>query len=282
LMAPNRNNPNRICLIGERNPHWLQMLSQPLKQLDYLVLVARSSQEFAEMAQVIQPTILLLNPTLAVDPLDQVEGTVAADWLEPLLANAGTVIRLVDRDRQEQPELWPAGLSEAVPLVLPTEPETLRASLQQALGRATTSPSQRPTLLWLRPDLGSESPLQPLLPELTSRYRILEADELAQAELLHDIGHCEVLVLNMQRTDSLYDQLLQLESTQAIAQLPWVTLTAAAQALANALQHSNCAACPLPKLTDSNLTLERSALDAWLQRFTEAIQAAVFATGDPA
>jgi signal transduction histidine kinase/CheY-like chemotaxis protein/CBS domain-containing protein len=225
VLNPQPPTCNRLVLIVETVPRYLEDLTEQLQNLAYRVVIARSGTEAIEKARNFQPCAILLNPLLP-----QLSGW---DVLTLLKSDAQTshipaIVTATQAEKQQAYHNKADGF-----LSLPVQEQALLKSLTD-LGDRPSSTTKTVTILHLSPDL-SETPsnLSILSCELTEslclqnsdlNYRVLEADDLDQAELLARVWHPEVMLLESARLADPLAYLKQLSSYTDLISLPLVTL----------------------------------------------------------
>ena len=216
---------NRLVLIVETVVNYLEDLNGQLQRLGYWVVIARSGMEAIEKARRLQPSVIFLNPLLP-----QLSGW---DVLTILKSDIHTShIPVLVTTTQAEKELAYAHNADDF-LSLPVQESALLQSLTR-LGKHHYKHSSSLTILYLSTGLENTVPQSTkLISELTDelriqhsqlQYRILEADDLDQAELLAKVWHPDIVLLDgMGITDPVrYLQDFSLEPS--LASLPLVTL----------------------------------------------------------
>ncbi len=223
---PIANSRSRLVLIVEAVPKYIEDLTNVLSGLGYQVIVARSGTEALEKARRFSPEAIFLNPLL---PL-----LSGWDVLTLLKSDPDTrsIPAIVTATRGEK-ERASVNRAEGF-LSLPVEEPALRRLLDSIVrpdantGKVTSSL----TVLWLSPQ-NSSSQGSALL--LNPTYcRVLEADDLGQAELVARIWRPDAIVLDS--TNQLENPLAfieQLSRSRNLGSLPLVTLDPATTQLAN-------------------------------------------------
>ncbi|XGV95692.1 MAG: ATP-binding protein [Leptolyngbya sp. BL-A-14] len=255
---------SQLVLIVEAVPQFIEMLSDELTGLGYRVVIARSGTEALEKARRLQPCIIFLNPVL---PL-----LSGWDVLTLLKASAETqhipVVIMATKVDEEQAHQRQADHL----LSLPIQPKRLQKCLQQlVLDRQEVKRSVHPasilTVLRLSPgDRASQQ--QPLVSAdldamlHSCQYRILEADDLEQAELLARVWKPNVVLLDGVLADAelyfrLYCQHIFLAS------LPLVTIDQTTSQVANQTQGLLVFPCLSP--SGDPCTIEPAETSALLQ-----------------
>ncbi|MBD1937863.1 ATP-binding protein [Microcoleus sp. FACHB-68] len=224
-------NRHRLVLIVETVPRFIEELTEQLSSLGYRVVVARAGTEALEKARRFSPEVIFLNPVL---PL-----LSGWDVLTLLKSDAGTChIPVIVTATQAEKELATQNSAEGF-LTLPVQPEALRHKLT-ALTQPKENPPAKLTVLRLcansvslalNPDPSQVSDEIPqLIADLNSvlhrhHYRVLEADDLEQAELLARVWHPDVVLLDTTAgLDDPLEYLQELIGHSKLASLPLVTL----------------------------------------------------------
>ena len=217
--------PNRLVLIVETVPRYLEDLTEQLQNLAYRVIIARSGTEAIEKARNFQPCAILLNPLLP-----QLSGW---DVLTLLKSDAQTshipaIVTATQAEKQQAYHNKADGF-----LSLPVQEQALLKSLMD-LGDRPSFTNKTVTILHLSPELDETPSNSSVLScELTEslclqnsdlNYRVLEADDLDQAELLARVWHPEVMLLESARLPDPLAYLKQLSSYTDLISLPLVTL----------------------------------------------------------
>ncbi|MEG3839299.1 ATP-binding protein [Microcoleus sp. herbarium14] len=220
------NSRSRLVLIVEAVPKYIEDLTNVLSGLGYQVIIARSGTEALEKARRFSPEAIFLNPLL---PL-----LSGWDVLTLLKSDPDTrsIPAIVTATRGEK-ERASVNRAEGF-LSLPVEEPALRRLLDSiARPDANTSKVRSSlTVLWLSPQ-NSSSQGSALL--LNPTYcRVLEADDLGQAELVARIWRPDAIVLDstsqLQNPSAFIEQLSR---SRNLGSLPLVTLDPATTQLAN-------------------------------------------------
>lgn len=220
---------NRLMLIVEAAPKRIEDLSHRLLGLGYRVAIARSGTEALEKIRRLQPAAVFLNPIL---PL-----LSGWDVLTLLKVDEETchIPVVVTATRAEREQTFQNGANAFLSLPIRTE------ALQQCIDRLIEqgpelSDESTPsiTVLYLNSmaqsvDVSSSASTLSGLRDLTSllhphRCRVLEVEDLEQADLLAQVWKPNVILLDGEFPNaSAY--LKQLSSHPSLAALPIVTLT---------------------------------------------------------
>lgn len=218
-------NGNRLVLIVENVPRYLDDLTEQLKSLGYWVVVARSGTEALSKARKLQPCAILLNPLLphlsGWDVLTLLKSDDQTHHI-PVLVTA------TQAEKQQANHNQADGF-----LSLPVQRQALLESLLR-LGQQQNNTSSGLTILHLCPELGEMSPNSSVpQAELTDtlclqlselNYRVLEADDLEQAELLARVWHPDVILLEGSGITDPLSYMQQFALHPNLTTLPLVTL----------------------------------------------------------
>jgi signal transduction histidine kinase/CheY-like chemotaxis protein len=187
----------RLVLMVEVVPQFIEILSNQLTGLGYRVVIARSGTEALEKARRLQPCIIFLNPVLPLlsgwDVLTLLKSSLETRQI-PVIVTATKVDEA--HTHRSYADGW---------LSLPVQLKALQQALRQhILESKEVEPQSRPaavlTILrlnpgtWAGPDLTDSADLNQLLH--SHRYRVLESDDLEQAELLARVWKPNVVLLD--------------------------------------------------------------------------------------
>jgi signal transduction histidine kinase/CheY-like chemotaxis protein len=236
---------NRLVLIVETVPRYLDSLTEQLESLGYRVVIARSGTEAIEKARGLQPRVILLNPLLP-----QLSGW---DVLTLLKSDAQTchipvLVTATQAEKQQAYQHKADGF-----LSLPVQKQALLQNLTDLDEQETPTISKGKglTILHLSPvetcphtcvhsHTSSDSSL--VSSELTDllslqhselNYRVLEADDLDQAELLARVWHPDVLLLDAANVVDPLAYLEQFALHPELISIPLVTLDRQTTEVAN-------------------------------------------------
>ncbi|HBE59029.1 MAG TPA: hybrid sensor histidine kinase/response regulator [Cyanobacteria bacterium UBA11149] len=242
---------NRLVLVVETVVNYLEDLNEQLERLGYSVVIARCGMEAIEKARQLQPCVIFLNPLLP-----KLSGW---DVLTILKSDIHTrhIPVLVTTTHAEKDRAYDCNADGF--LTLPVQEPLLLQSLTR-LGKHHYQHSTILTILYLSTGLQDSVPHSSnLIYELTNelrmqhsqlQYRILEADDLDQAELLAKIWHPNIILLNGLGISNpvAYLQAFSLEPT--LASLPIVTIDRQVTEAAN--QVIGLSVYPCLAIDDSN------------------------------
>ena len=224
---------SQLVLIVEAVPQCIEALSDELTGLGYRVVIARSGTEALEKARRFQPCIIFLNPVLPLlsgwDVLTLLKASAETQQI-PVVVMATQVDE--EQARQRQADRL---------LSLPIQPKALQKCLQTLVVDRQAKPKPFPTavltVLKLSPGVWASPQQPPLTTDLNGllhscHCRILEADDLEQAELLARVWKPNVVLLDGALADgSAYFR--QYCKRIFLASLPLVTIDPATSQLAN-------------------------------------------------
>ncbi|NEP57000.1 MAG: response regulator [Symploca sp. SIO2G7] len=215
-----------LVLIVETVPQYLANLNEQLQGLGYHVVIARAGTEAVEKARRLQPCAIFLNPLLP-----RLSGW---DVLTLLKSNQHThhIPVFVTATQAEKRQAYHHKADGF--LTLPVQEQALIKTLAP-LAKPQIPTGSSLTILYLTPvathHASSVSPA--LSSELTNflnlqhsqiKYRILEADDLEQAEILTRVWHPDVLLLDSEGITEPLAYLQQLSQYESLTSLPLVTL----------------------------------------------------------
>ncbi|MES1024011.1 ATP-binding protein [Gloeocapsa sp. BRSZ] len=234
---------HRLVLLVEAAPRYIATLTEQLSSLGYRVVNARSGTEALEKARRLQPEMIFLNPLL---PL-------LSGWDVLTLLKSDPATRqipvIVTATRAEKEQALANRADEFINL--PVSPEIL----PQVLARFCHEPVAHPQaqtemgmtkdrITILRLVYGDAIPLIPQPSQI--HYRILEADDLEQAEILVSIWQPDVVLLDGDIAEPV-TYLESLSQFSKLAALPIVTLDAATTQAANQIEGLAVFPCLLPR-----------------------------------
>jgi len=259
--APKALNPQapqtvgKLVLVVEAVPQYLKTLTQQLQDLGYRVAIARSGTEALLKARTFQPCTILLNPVL---PL--LSGWDVLTLLKSHTSSSKIPV-VVTGTRSEKEKALNNGADAF--LTRPIETNYLQDALSacaapRSLYRrsvtvlrlhhtpVTTPPKWDPVteILSSPPQTGAN----------TINYRILEADDPEQAELLQRIWHPDVLLLTGEQIPRTF--LDQVSQQETLPNLPIVCLDPETARLAHQLGNLSVYPC-------FNLSATKSQSPLW-------------------
>ncbi|MCT7982999.1 ATP-binding protein [Laspinema sp. A4] len=233
---------NRLILIVEAVPRYIDDLTERFNELGYRVAIARAGTEAVEKARRLQPRAIFLNLFLPMLSGWDVLTLLKSD---PQTRHIPAIVMATEVDKERAIRAQCNGF-----LTLPVKgnslEKTLEGLMQDPEEESLATPQTTLTVLRLSPfdpeyrDIEGRSPeddssglseqLNGLLtsgfnPSASYHYRVLEADDLEQAELLARVWHLDAILLDPAphlHNPSLFIQ--QFSQYPALAAVPVVTL----------------------------------------------------------
>jgi signal transduction histidine kinase/CheY-like chemotaxis protein len=223
---------NRLVLIVETVPRYLENLTEQLESLGYRVMIARSGTEAIAKARGLQPRAIILNPLLPQlsgwDVLTLIKSDAQARHI-PVLVMA------TQAEKQQAYQNKADGF-----LNLPVKKQNLLQSLtcleqqecptSRGLTILHLSPAENSSI-YVPPQTPPDSPelickLTDILNQQHSEFncRVLEADDLDQAELLARVWQPDVIIIDAFRVADRLAYFQQLSQHPNLIALPLVTL----------------------------------------------------------
>ena len=260
---------NCLVLIVEAAPRFIEDLTKQLTGLGYRVVIARSGTEALEKARRLQPKAIFLNPLLPM--------LSGWDLLTLLKSNAVTrhIPVIVTATQADKEQAFANRADEF--LSLPVQQQALQQILvrcviqisQSGKGVVQSTRTDFPlTILrlvtpdyckdgfdqFICPTTGSAKPTSITPSSSFFNHRVLEADDLEQAELLVQFWQPDVLLLDKAVPDPL-NYLKQLSQYPSLKGLPLVTLDAATTQAANQVPGLSVFPCLTPGEININVLL---------------------------
>ncbi|WP_204103542.1 MULTISPECIES: ATP-binding protein [Spirulina sp. CCY15215] len=243
--------PNRLILIVEAVPQYIERLTGQLQKLGYRAIVARSGTEALEKTRQIQPRAIFLNPLLPLLSGWDVLTLLKADSKTkniPVIVTATQAEKLLAQQNEADSFLS-----------LPIQPQALQKSLSRLKALPPLTRNSL-TILHLHGGLldkedsefvtklgwmfnNSNMSIDRLLP---LDYRILEANDLDQAEVVARIWKPDVLLLNGQKIKNPDEYLRAIAQVESLVQLPLVTLDAKIAEYGNKIPGLSVFPCLIP------------------------------------
>jgi signal transduction histidine kinase/DNA-binding NarL/FixJ family response regulator len=221
----------RLVLVVEAVARYIEDLTEKLKGLGYRVVIARSGTEAVEKARRLQPIAIFLNPLLPLlsgwDVLTLLKSDTATRHISVIVTATGAEKEQAFANRADGFLSLPVEHQVLAPVL-----EKLcaaQAVLQQGLDNSAITPTKTPLriLRLVNPQLESVNP-HPSLRE----HRVIEVDDLDQAELLARVWQFDVILLDVESTTAqIYLQ--QLIQHPRLAALPLVTCDVATTLIAS-------------------------------------------------
>lgn len=211
----------RLILVVEAVAQYIEEITEHLKSLGYRVVIARSGTEALEKARRLQPKTIFLNPLLPLlsgwDVLTLLKSDSATRHIPVIVTATGAEKEHAYANRADDFLSLPVEYQALVPILerLCVTPLVQQVSLENK----GIAPSKTPLriLRLVNPELESVNP-QPSLGE----HRVIEVDDLDQAELLARVWQFDVILLDVDSATAQH-YLQQLTKYQRLAKLPLVT-----------------------------------------------------------
>ena len=221
---------DRLVVIVESVPQLLQHLGDQLTDLGYRLAIARSGTEALEKVRRLQPAVVFLNPLLP-----SLSGWDVLTLLKSDHETCHTPV-IVTATHADRNQAYANGADGF--LSLPIQSKALQHNLDTLIVQPTGSKGQEltstPTVLYLNigcdpPSRSTESSTDFASLELHRLFyphpcRILEVDDLNQADLLARVWKPDVMLLSGSMSDPV-TYLEQLKQYPFLGSLPLVTLT---------------------------------------------------------
>jgi signal transduction histidine kinase/DNA-binding response OmpR family regulator len=250
IAVPISHSPaNRLVLIVEAVVRSIDHVSERLVELGYRVVIARSGTEAVEKARRLQPFAVLLNPLLPTLSGWDVLTLLKAD---PQTRQVPVIITGTRGDRDQALRNQADGF-----LSLPIVQKSLQQVLRQLTVEDTPVMAVEPAaasqvVLRLSPTrygemrrAGNGDPINLNVLLHQHNYRVVEADDLEQAELLAQVWKPNVVLLDAAVPDPMTYLRLLSECT-FLASLPLVTLDAETTQAANQMPGLSVFPCLAP------------------------------------
>jgi signal transduction histidine kinase/DNA-binding NarL/FixJ family response regulator len=211
----------RLVLVVEAVARYIEDLTQHLKGLGYRVVIARSGTEALEKARRLQPISIFLNPLLPLlsgwDVLTLLKSDSATRHIPVIVTATGAEKEQAYAYRADDFLSLPIQNQALVPILekLCAAPE-VEPTLSLANQEITTTTPLR-ILRLVNPELESVNP-QPSLRE----HRVIEVDDLDQAELLARVWQFDVILLDVESSTA-QNYIQQLTNHPRLAAIPLVT-----------------------------------------------------------
>jgi signal transduction histidine kinase/CheY-like chemotaxis protein len=224
-----QNQRNRLVLIVEAAPRFIENLTEQLTNLGYRFAIARSGTEALEKARRLQPGTIFLNPLL---PL-----LSGWDVLTLLKSDAATsnIPIVVTATRAEKDQTFANQADEF--LSLPVEKQALQkvltrfcpiSPIPKSNSNAAKTAKETPLTILRLVNFHSLS----LNPASLAQHQVLEADDLEQAELIAKVWQPDVVLLDEPISEPIA-YLKKLSQYSSLKNLPIVTLDVSTTQAAN-------------------------------------------------
>ncbi|MEH2419601.1 MAG: ATP-binding protein [Nostoc sp.] len=234
IITPTQHHPaslQRLVLVVEAVARYIEDLTEQLKGLGYRVVIARSGTEAVEKARRLQPIAIFLNPLLPLlsgwDVLTLLKSDTATRHIPVIVTATAAEKEQAFANRADGFLSLPVEHQVLAPVL--EKLSTAQAILQLGLDNSAIIPTKTPLriLRLVNPQLESVNP-HPSLRE----HRVIEVDDLDQAELLARVWQFDVILLDVESTTAqIYLQ--QLIGHPRLAAIPLVTCDVATTLIAS-------------------------------------------------
>lgn len=221
----------RLVLVVEAVARYIEDLTEKLKGLGYRVVIARSGTEAVEKARRLQPIAIFLNPLLPLlsgwDVLTLLKSDTATRHISVIVTATGAEKDRAFANRADGFLSLPVEHQVLAPVL--EKLCTAQAVPQQGLDNSAIIPPKTPLriLRLVNPQLESVNPHSSL-----REHRVIEVDDLDQAELLARVWQFDVILLDVESTIAqIYLQ--QLIQHPRLAAIPLVTCDVATTLIAS-------------------------------------------------
>ncbi|AVH65450.1 CBS sensor hybrid histidine kinase [Nostoc sp. 'Peltigera membranacea cyanobiont' N6] len=221
----------RLVLVVEAVARYIEDLTDKLKGLGYRVVIARSGTEAVEKARRLQPIAIFLNPLLPLlsgwDVLTLLKSDSATRHISVIVTATGAEKDRAFANRADGFLSLPVEHQVLAPVL--EKLCTAQAATQQGLDNSAIIPPKTPLriLRLVNPQLESVNPHSSL-----REHRVIEVDDLDQAELLARVWQFDVILLDVESTIAqIY--LKQLIQHPRLAAIPLVTCDVATTLIAS-------------------------------------------------
>lgn len=253
----------RLVLVVEAVARYIEDLTEQLKALGYRVVIARSGTEAVEKARRLQPKAVFLNPLLPLlsgwDVLTLVKSDPATRHIPLIVTATGAEKEQAFKNRADGFLSLPVQSQALAPLL-----ESLCATptiSQSGLGTNEVAVTRTPLRILRLVDSEFES----INPYSSLReHRVIEVDDLDQAELLARVWQFDVVLLDVDSSKAqIYLQ--QLTQHPRLAALPLVTCDVTTTLAASQIAGLSVFPCLQPLGKDNSSTNKTDALVSVLQ-----------------
>ncbi|QLE58997.1 hybrid sensor histidine kinase/response regulator [Nostoc sp. TCL26-01] len=250
---PGQNYPAcspRLVLVVEAVARYIEDLTDQLKSLGYRVVIARSGTEAVEKARRLQPKAIFLNPLLPLlsgwDVLTLLKSDAATRHISVVVTATGAEKELAFANRADGFLSLPVEQQSLIPLLdkLCAAPQEQQPGLENDENIERKKPLR--ILRLVNPELESTTSHSSL-----QEHRIIEVDDLDQAELLARVWQFDVILLDVE--PSLAQKYLkELVQHPRLAALPLVTCDVATTLAASQIPGLSVFPCLTPLGVDNH------------------------------
>ncbi|MEC4812130.1 MAG: ATP-binding protein [Scytonema sp. PMC 1069.18] len=245
---PHTNAPKSLILVVEAVARYIEDLTEQLTGLGYRVVIARSGCEAVEKARRLQPKAIFLNPLLPLlsgwDVLTLLKSDLATRHIPVIVTATGAEKEQAFAHRADGFLSVPVQHQVLAPLVesLCVTPEVKKQKTENGEKTANDMPLRILRLV------NTES--QPLSSHpLLQQHRVIEVDDLHQADLLARVWQFDVVLLDSEMPQA-ETVLQELKKYRRLATLPLVTCNVATTQAASQMEGLSVFPCLTPLGTD--------------------------------
>ncbi|ACC81422.1 ATP-binding protein [Nostoc punctiforme] len=259
IVTPTQHHPassQRLVLVVEAVARYIEDLTEKLKSLGYRVVIARSGTEAVEKARRLQPIAIFLNPLLPLlsgwDVLTLLKSDTATRHISVIVTATGAEKEKAFANRADGFLSLPVEHQVLAPVL--EKLCTAQVAPQVGLENSAIVPPKTPLriLRLVNPQLESVNP-HPSLRE----HRVIEVDDLDQAELLARVWQFDVILLDVESTTAqIYLQ--QLIQHPRLAALPLVTCDVATTLIASKIPGLSVFPYLTPFTKDNSSRIEKT------------------------
>lgn len=237
-----------IILVVESAVRLINDITEPLTELGYRVVIARTGTEALEKARQVRPHRIFLNPIL---PLLSGWDVLTLLKSDPRTSQIKVIIMGTDEQKIYSEQKGADGF-----VTLPIEKKALQTVLEQLAFR-TASFLKNVTILRLYP-YAKPANYNPLMDQTALdllfngqysqlNYRLLEADSLEQAEIMASVWKIDVVILDDLVTEDPIAYLTALSYCESLSAIPLITMDATVTAAANQINNLSVFPCLIPQ-----------------------------------
>lgn len=247
VSTPSQHHPTssqRLVLVVEAVARYIEDLTEQLKGLGYRVVIARSGTEAVEKARRLQPIAIFLNPLLPLlsgwDVLTLLKSDTATRHISVIVTATGAEKEQAFANRADGFLSLPVEHQVLAPILekLCATPEVPQLGSDSRKISPTNTPLR--ILRLVNPELESVNPHSSL-----REHRVIEVDDLDQAELLARVWQFDVVLLDVEGSVA-QTYLQKLIGHSRLAALPLVTCDVATTLAASQIPGLSVFPCLTP------------------------------------
>jgi signal transduction histidine kinase/DNA-binding response OmpR family regulator len=256
------NSSQRLVLVVEAASRYIEEITEQLTGLGYRVVIARSGCEAVEKARRLQPKAIFVNPLLPLlsgwDVLTLLKSDDVTRHIPTIVTSTGVEKEQAFANRADGFLRLPVQHQLLTPLLdsLCHTPEVKKHGKENFVPIVINNPLR--ILRLVNPDM--ESTAQPSLLE----HRVIEVDDLEQAELLSRVWNFDVVLLDADVPFS-HIYLKQLSENPRLSALPLVTCSVEISQAASQIPELSVFPCLTPSSSNNTQVGKPDALLSVLQ-----------------